>query len=86
MPGQHVVRVRGADTDSPTIRCGRGIAVDWRRDQEAAALVGLDQPASGIHLAGFAAQCNERGVVERTSPLQVVAADHDVGEHASLQS
>jgi hypothetical protein len=39
------------------------------------------QATSGIHLARFAAQCRECRVVETSGLFQVIAANHDVGEH-----
>jgi hypothetical protein len=85
VPREDVIAARGDDADGPTVGRGRRIAVDRLRDHQPTALVGIDQPPSLIQLAGLAAKRGERRIVEGPCPLQVVAANHDVREHASLQ-
>lgn len=54
MPGEDMVRAGSGDTDRPTVGRGRRIPVDRLRDHQPAARVGIDQPASGVHLARLA--------------------------------
>lgn len=82
VPRQDVVGGRRRDTDCSTVGSGRRFAVNGCRDHQPPSFMGVDQSASGVHLAGLAAQSDEGGIIEISRALQVVAADHDVGEHA----
>ena len=82
MPGENIVAARCGDTDSPAVGYGCRLAIDGFRDHQPTTLVGVDQPASGVHLAGLAPQRGKGGILEAPGLLQGVAADHDVGEHA----
>lgn len=54
MPRENVVPGWRGDSDRPTIGRSSRIAVDGLRDHQPPAVVGVDQPASGIYLAGLA--------------------------------
>jgi len=64
VPRQNMLAAQGGDSDCPAIGNGRRLAVDRFRDHQSSAFVDVNQSASRIHLAGPAAQCSERGVVE----------------------
>ena len=81
VPGGGVPGTVGGEADGAAVGATGGGAVDRRGQQEAAAVVGVDQAALGVALAGGGAEGREQGVVERLGSREVVAADHDVAEH-----
>jgi hypothetical protein len=73
------------NADRPSVSSSSRLPVDGRGDHEATAIVAVDQPAAGIHLAATSSQRQESCVIEDPSPLKVVAANHDVCEHFLLR-
>ena len=59
MPGSHMIRSRGQNADRPAIGRRRRLAVDRRRDHQAAAVVQINQPAPRVRIAGLSAQGHE---------------------------
>src|SRR6478672_13181464 len=83
VPGVGLFGTCHCEADRAAVGVRGCLAIDRFAHHEPSAVMHVDQPASGILLAGLAADRAEQRIVEFLRPGNVVAADHHMAEHSA---